>query len=88
MKSIAAILLLSSLGAMAEAPKRSGHATAQWLVAEQDANIIRTVIRLVVDDPWHVYWYNPGEAGMATSVEVKLPRRMTFLTRIENQISI
>ena len=73
MKRALAILLLSSLCAVADAPKRSGHATAQWLVAGQEEGVIKTIVRLVVDDPWHVYWYNPGEAGMETSAEHKLP---------------
>ena len=49
MKLIAAILLLSSLCAMAEAPKRSGHATAQWIAPEGavEAGLsLKTVIRL------------------------------------------
>ncbi len=79
MKRIAALLLLSSLCTMADAPKRSGHATAQWLVVGgpvitvENRATFHTVVRLVIDDPWHVYWYNPGEAGMETSVELKLP---------------
>ena len=77
MKRIAAIALLTSLCAVGEAPKRSGHATAQWIAPEGPVEAglsLKTVIRLEVDDPWHVYWYNPGEAGMATSAEIKLPK--------------
>lgn len=80
MRLVAATLLLSSLCVMAEAPKRSGHATAQWLApakAIKAGEDLQTVIRLVVDDPWHVYWYNPGEAGMETSIEIKLPEGWT-----------
>lgn len=30
-------------------------------------------IRLELQDHWHIYWKNPGDAGMATQVEWKLP---------------
>jgi len=26
---------------------------------------------------WHIYWHNPGEAGLATSVELELPEGLT-----------
>ncbi|MGB0291650.1 MAG: protein-disulfide reductase DsbD domain-containing protein [Luteolibacter sp.] len=73
---ISAVALLTSLCAMAEAPKRSGKATAQWIAPAgpvEAGQSLKTVIRIDVDDPWHVYWYNPGEAGMPTSAEIKLP---------------
>ena len=34
---------------------------------------LQTAIRMVVDGGWHTYWLNPGEAGMKTTVEWKLP---------------
>lgn len=30
-------------------------------------------IRLQIEDHWHSYWKNPGDAGMATAIEWKLP---------------
>lgn len=30
-------------------------------------------ITIKIDDQWHAYWKNPGDAGMAPSVEWKLP---------------
>ena len=73
MKRLFAIALLGTLTASAEEGMRSGHATAQWLVASQEDGKIETIVRLQVDEKWHTYWYNPGEAGMPTSVELKLP---------------
>jgi thiol:disulfide interchange protein DsbD len=32
------------------------------------------VVRLVLAEHWHVYWKNPGESGIATSVEWTLPK--------------
>ena len=31
-------------------------------------------LELTMADGWHTYWINPGEAGIATSVEWKLPK--------------
>lgn len=30
-------------------------------------------LRLMMEDGWHTYWRNPGDAGMATSIEWRLP---------------
>lgn len=76
MKLLSVMTLLFSAAVAAEEGKRSGHATAQWLVPEESARggaSYQTVIRLVVDHPWHVYWHNPGEAGMPTSVDLEMP---------------
>jgi len=34
-------------------------------------------LALTMDDGWHTYWINAGEAGFATSVEWKLPKGVT-----------
>lgn len=34
-------------------------------------------IRLQLDDNWHAYWKNPGDSGMATKVDWKLPEGFT-----------
>ncbi|MED6315266.1 MAG: protein-disulfide reductase DsbD domain-containing protein, partial [Verrucomicrobiota bacterium] len=31
-------------------------------------------LELTMDDGWHTYWINPGEAGIATSVDWLLPK--------------
>lgn len=65
-----ALILLPSLDA------REGHGTAEWLAEspqlEPGAKLL-TVVELTVDPGWHVYWLNPGEAGMPTSVTWELP---------------
>jgi thiol:disulfide interchange protein DsbD len=53
-----------------------GGATAGWL-AESATCVpgkpLKTAIRMIHDPGWHSYWINPGEAGMKTSAEWKLP---------------
>lgn len=39
---------------------------------QADATILAG-LELSVQAGWHVYWVNPGDAGMATSIEVKMP---------------
>lgn len=59
--------------AAAESP---GKASARWLAASatvEPGQQIQTAIRLVHDAPWHTYWINPGESGIPTAVEWKLP---------------
>lgn len=34
-------------------------------------------LQVKVSDPWHAYWKNPGDAGMAPSIEWKLPEGFT-----------
>jgi thiol:disulfide interchange protein DsbD len=62
--------------ALAAEPVRSGRATAEWLAESATVPAgqgLRTAVRLVIDPQWHTYWRNPGEAGMPTSAEWKLP---------------
>lgn len=69
-------ILLAALTACATAAVRSGHAAAAWLAATatcQPGQTVQTAIRMVVDDSWHTYWLNPGEAGVKMSVEWQLP---------------
>lgn len=59
---------------------RSGKAAAEWISTSATCipgKALQTAIRLVVDDGWHTYWLNPGEAGMKTRVEWKLPAGWT-----------
>jgi thiol:disulfide interchange protein DsbD len=64
------------ISAVVAEPVRSGRATAEWLAESatvQAGQPLRTVVRLVIDAKWHTYWSNPGEAGMPTTAEWKLP---------------
>lgn len=35
------------------------------------------IVQLHIQDKWHSYWKNPGDAGMATSIEWNLPEGFT-----------
>ena len=58
------------------APVRTEHTEAE-LVAERSAWLPGAVnwvaLRLKPDPGWHTYWRNPGDSGLATSLEWTLP---------------
>jgi len=63
----------------AESPESTpmGDPVAIELIAEQDSiqpgTPIWIAIRFKMDDHWHAYWKNPGDAGMAPVVSWNLP---------------
>lgn len=55
-----------------------GHANAElWLsepvIKKGSPTLIPAAIRMVYEKGWHGYWVNPGEGGMKTEVNWKLP---------------
>ncbi len=56
-------------------------ATTVKLLLSHDAakpgSTVMAGLALTMDDGWHTYWINAGEAGFATSVEWKLPKGVT-----------
>jgi DsbC/DsbD-like thiol-disulfide interchange protein len=53
-----------------------GHANAEWIPENSDVakgGVVRTVIRMNVDEGWHTYWENPGEVGIPISIKASLP---------------
>lgn len=53
-----------------------GHGRAKWLAESsklEPGSQLLTVVELTVDPGWHVYWINPGDAGMPTTVTWELP---------------
>src|SRR6185295_19297223 len=77
------IALLIAAAAIAQAslalaaPVKTGHVTAE-LVAEHRAlapGLTTTVaLRLAIEPGWHTYWRNPGESGLPTTLEWRLPQ--------------
>lgn len=67
---------LSFIGSYAISEEITHHVTTQ-LVSEvahiQNDQPFWIGIRLKMDPEWHTYWENPGEAGLATSVQWNLP---------------
>lgn len=77
-----ALLFLSSCTILL-ASVRSGRAQAEWLTSSKTSEAgkpVQTALRLVLDDGWHTYWTNPGDAGMKLSVEWELPPGWTVET--------
>jgi thiol:disulfide interchange protein DsbD len=77
MRSIMMFLLALALssgswGAAVEQP----HSRAE-LIAERTAlepgRTVTLALRLQLEEHWHVYWKNPGDSGMATSLAWSLP---------------
>jgi thiol:disulfide interchange protein DsbD len=73
---IAVVAALMRVGGADAAPVRTTHVTAE-LVAERQALVPGTTatvaLRLAVDPGWHTYWRNPGESGLPTTLEWRLP---------------
>jgi thiol:disulfide interchange protein DsbD len=76
---IALAIAASPRAAMAQA-LQAKHLEAE-LVAENDAihpnEPFMVALRLKMEEGWHTYWRNPGDAGMATSIEWQLPEGFT-----------
>lgn len=76
---IARITVLSAIAAgmvLGDGKPGTGRAKADWLTASSSAlpgQPLQTAIRIRHDKHWYSYWLNPGEAGMPTTVEWKLP---------------
>ncbi len=69
-------LFLLTAGIAFALPVRTVHVEAE-LVSESAAvaagNPFWAAVRLKMDPQWHVYWRNPGDAGLPTTVSWRLP---------------
>ena len=78
---IAALLTLISLGSQLTDAASSGLVQRDHLQAELVSEVdsvrpgtdLRVGLRLVPDPGWHTYWKNPGDSGLATTIEWSLP---------------
>jgi DsbC/DsbD-like thiol-disulfide interchange protein len=70
------IAVLAHAVVASSAPVKTGHVTAE-LVAEQQALVpgetATVALRLAIEPGWHTYWRNPGESGLPTTLEWRLP---------------
>lgn len=76
-RSFAAVLAVLLLGSSALAqPVRTERVEAE-LVAATDAVVpgqpVEAALRLKHDEHWHTYWRVPGDSGLPTKIEWKLP---------------
>jgi len=73
---IPALLVICGLASQASA----GHVQTELLAnvsAIQPSKPFWLGVRLTVDPTWHVYWKNPGDAGLPTRVKFTLPEGFT-----------
>lgn len=65
-----------AVGALGAAPVRTPNVEAE-LVSAQSALVpgetATVALRLKLRDGWHTYWRNPGDSGLPTTLEWKLP---------------
>jgi len=57
-------------------PVRFGHVQAELITpsqAIQPGRPFMVGVRLILDEHWHVYWRNPGDAGLAPVIKWRLP---------------
>jgi thiol:disulfide interchange protein DsbD len=69
-------MILGLTSACATAAGNPGKAAVAWIsssAACAPGGTVQTAIRMEIDEGWHTYWLNPGEAGMKTRVEWRLP---------------
>lgn len=74
LRRIAVVILL--LAAPLAAAEESSHVRARLVtdsVRLEPGVPVRVGVLLEMEPGWHVYWLNPGDAGLATVVELELP---------------
>ena len=71
------VLLLFALSPGGSAnPIRSDHIEVELIaetVSVQPGTAFWVALRLNTDEHWHTYWRNPGDSGLATTIEWQLP---------------
>ena len=83
-RALSALVVATGLAALAvhavAAPVRTDHVEAE-LVSAQSAiapgQPATLALRLKIQDGWHTYWRNPGDSGLPTTLEWKLPAGFT-----------
>ena len=80
LRVIGAVALLAFAASTGAAPVRTEHVEAE-LVAAKTALVpgepLTVALRLAIDKGWHTYWQNPGDSGLPTTLEWKLPAGIT-----------
>lgn len=79
-KTIQIFLLLALLSVALAAQTRS-NASAQIVVDSYSLEINQIIpigILIELENDWHIYWRNPGDSGMPTSIDFNLPDGITI----------
>ena len=73
---VAFLVAIATSGGVCAASAKPGHVEAE-LVADQTALVpgktTTVALRFAIDPGWHTYWRNPGESGLPTTLEWRLP---------------
>jgi len=72
--SLLVLLALQALGAIEPAVEARLLSAAATMPSGATTTV---AVELEIPEPWHVYWRNPGQAGLATRVEWDLPAGVT-----------
>ena len=75
------VALLSGFGSPAVAQAASGHIRVSLLTSTERPRPGQTFLvglRLTPDPGWHSYWSNPGESGLAPTVDWQAPAALKF----------
>jgi len=63
--------------ALASAQEVEESRVKAWLVADtasvEPGSTFRLGVHFEIEDGWHIYWRNPGGAGLATAIDFELP---------------
>ena len=77
---LVAVAVLAVAGEASAQPVRTQNVEAE-LVSERTALVPgqtgTVALRLKIRDRWHTYWQNPGDSGLPTTLDWKLPDGMT-----------
>lgn len=74
---LSCFLALTCLHAEDPASARSAHTEVQLVAATTNVTPGATIdfaLRMRMDDRWHTYWVNPGDAGLETQLKWTLPQ--------------
>ena len=80
MRALLTSLILALATLAAAAPVRNGPVVAELVVETLSiapGQPFTVAVRLTLDPPWHAYWTNPGDSGLAPTIEWKLPAGFT-----------
>lgn len=83
-KTALALLLISAATAGAGPAARSGPVEAELVLRDlslQPGTPALALVRLTMDEGWHVYASDPGEAGLPTTLTWELPQGFTSMAR-------
>ena len=67
------LVALTTAAALASEPEPVQVELFADSVSLEPGGVVHVGVRLTIEAGWHVYWSNPGDAGLATSLELELP---------------